>query len=118
MWLQLLLVLLTLLTLSSHKNSDSVLLSLLTVRRTVMSRLRPSEGLAPVCDRDTCPTEHRIKINRLYAVSASKIPSTKYCEGFWDFVAVSSPTGPRAFHDVSIIGFSKTLSVHYPSVCL
>ena len=24
----------------------------------------------------------------------------------------------RAFHDVSRIGFCKTLSVHYPSVCL
>ena len=27
---------------------------------------------------------------RLYEVSASKIPSAKSCEGFWDFVAVSS----------------------------
>ena len=34
------------------------------------------------------------------AVSASKIPSTKFCEGFWDFVAVSSPTGPP-FHELS-----------------
>ena len=72
--------------------------------------------------------------NRLYEVSASKIPSTKFCEGFWDFVAVSSPTGPP-FHELSTnslgfyeghapsttrkrIGFCKTLSVHYPSVCL
>ena len=38
--------------------------------------------------------------NRLYEVSASKIPSTKFCEGFWDFVAVSSPTGPP-FHELS-----------------
>ena len=115
---RLLLALLTLLTLSSHKNSDSVLLSLLTVRRTVMSRLRPSEGPAPVSDRDTCPTECRIliKINRLYAVSASKIPSTKFCEGFWDFVAVSSPTGPP-FHELSTnsLGFYEG---HAPSTTL
>ena len=38
--------------------------------------------------------------NRLYEVSASKIPSTKFCEGFWDFVAVSSPTG-SPFHELS-----------------
>ena len=38
--------------------------------------------------------------NRLYEVSASKTPSTKFCEGFWDFVAVSSPTGPP-FHELS-----------------
>ena len=38
--------------------------------------------------------------NRLYEVSAPKIPSTKFCEGFWDFVAVSSPTGPP-FHELS-----------------
>ena len=38
--------------------------------------------------------------NRLYEVSASKIPSTKFCEGFWDFVAVRSPTGPP-FHELS-----------------
>ena len=38
--------------------------------------------------------------NRLYEVSASKIPSTKLCEGFWDFVAVSSATGPP-FHELS-----------------
>ena len=33
-------------------------------------------------------------------VSASKIPSTMFCKGFWDFVAVSSPTGPP-FHELS-----------------
>ena len=38
--------------------------------------------------------------NRLYEVSASKIPSTKFYEGFWDFVAVSFPTGPP-FHETS-----------------
>ena len=37
--------------------------------------------------------------NRLYEVSASKTPSTKFCEGFWDFIAVSS-TGPP-FHELS-----------------
>ena len=36
----------------------------------------------------------------LYEVSASKIPSTKFCEGFWVFVAVSFPTGPP-FHVTS-----------------
>ena len=38
--------------------------------------------------------------NRLYEVSTSKKTSTKFCEGFWDFVAVSSPTGPP-FHELS-----------------
>ena len=36
----------------------------------------------------------------IYLYSASKIPSTKFCEGFWNFVAVSSPTGPP-FHELS-----------------
>ena len=40
--------------------------------------------------------------NRLYEVSAAKIPSTKLCEVFWDFVAVSSPlwlTIARTVHE-------------------
>ena len=54
--------------------------------------------------------------NRLYEVSASKIPSTKFCEGFWDFVAVSSPTGPP-FHELSTnsLGFYEG---HAPSTTL
>ena len=46
--------------------------------------------------------EKGVRKNHLYEVSASKIqvPSTKFCEGFWDFVAVSSPTGPP-FHELS-----------------
>ena len=36
----------------------------------------------------------------IYEVSASKVPSTKFCEGFWDFVALSFPTGPP-FHETS-----------------
>ena len=68
-----------------------------------------------------------------YTKLVHQIPSTKFCEGFWDFVAVSSPTGPP-FHELSTnsLGFyecpapstmlveqvfCKTLSVH-PSVCL
>ena len=53
---------------------------------------------------------------RLYEVSASKIPSTKFCEGFWDFVAVSSPTDPP-FHELSTnsLGFYEG---HAPSTAL
>ena len=49
--------------------------------------------------------------NRLYEV-ASKIPSTKF-EGFWDFVAVSSPTGPP-FHELSTnsLGFYECRAFH------
>ena len=51
--------------------------------------------------------EKEVSKNRLYEVSASKIPSTKFCEGFWNFVAVSSTTGPP-FHELSTIALGST----------
>ena len=64
--------------------------------------------------------------SHLREVSASKMPSTKFCEGLLDFVAINSPKWPtiqktrvneqpqvlqmpRAFHDVSRILFAKLL---------